>query len=362
MRLGVEAAIVDGVLVEGDVDVQDGRIAGVGLAGRGEGIAVPGFVDLHVNGFAGVDFAAADAAGYRTAGAAMLETGVTAFQPTFISAGEAELVASLAEVPDEPIGPRLLGVHLEGPFLSPGHAGVHPVEWLRAPDLAMAERLLAAGPIRYVTLAPELAGALELIDLLHARGIVVSLGHSGATAAEADLAFDRGVGTVTHLFNAMVGFHHREPGIVGAALSRDDVIVQAIVDGHHLARETELLVWRVAAGRLALVTDAMAAAAAGDGRYQLAGVDVEVRGGVARGPAGELAGSVLTMLEAVRNLHALGASLPDAIAAATTVPARAGRLSGVGALKEGALADVVVLDDRLEIRSVFVAGEVPVVA
>ena len=118
MRLGVEAALVDGVLLKGDVEVIDGRIAGVGLAGPGEGIAVPGFVDLHVNGFAGVDFAAADAAGYRTAGAAMLETGVTAFQPTLISAGEAALVASLAEVPDEPIGPRLLGVHLEGPFLS----------------------------------------------------------------------------------------------------------------------------------------------------------------------------------------------------------------------------------------------------
>jgi N-acetylglucosamine-6-phosphate deacetylase len=359
MRLGVEAALVDGVLLKGDVDVLDGRIAGVGLAGPGEGIAVPGFVDLHVNGFAGVDFAAADAAGYRTAGAAMLETGVTAFQPTFISAGEAELAASLAEVPDELIGPRLLGVHLEGPFLSPEHAGVHPVECLHAPDLAMAERLLAAGPIRYVTLAPELPGALDLIDLLQSRGIVVSLGHSGATAAEADLAFDRGVGTVTHLFNAMGPLHHREPGIVGAALSRDDVIVQAIIDGQHLAHETEVLVWRAAAGRLALITDAMAAAAAGDGRYRLAGVDVDVRGGVARGPAGELAGSVLTMLQAVRNLHALGASLPDAIAAATVVPARAGRLSGVGVLREGAPADVVVLDDRLEIRSVIVAGEVP---
>ena len=174
-------------------------------------------------------------------------------------------------MPDEPIGPRLLGVHLEGPFLSPEHPGVHPVEYLRAPDLALAERLLAAGPIRYVTLAPELPGALELIDVLHARGIVVSLGHSGATAAEAELAFDRGVGTVTHLFNAMRGFHHREPGIAGAALARDDVIVQAIIDGHHLARDAELLVWRAAAGRLALVTDAIAAAGVGDGRYRLGG-------------------------------------------------------------------------------------------
>ena len=359
MRLGVEAAIVDGVLLPGDVEILDGKVAGVGLAGPGSGIAVPGFVDLHVNGFSGVDFAAADAAGYRTAGAAMLETGVTAFQPTFITAGEAELAAALAEVPGEPIGPRMLGVHLEGPFLSPEHAGVHPVELMRAPDLALAERLLAAGPVRYVTLAPELPGALELIDLLHARGIVVSVGHSGATAAEAERAFDRGVGTVTHLFNAMRAFHHREPGIAGAALARGDVIVQAIIDELHLAHDTELLVWRATAGRLALITDAMAAAAAGDGRYQLAGVDVDVRDGVARGPAGELAGSVLTMLQAVRNLHALGATLTEAVAAATSVPARAGHLSGVGTLTEGGEADVVVLDDRLEIRTVIVAGEVP---
>ena len=361
MRLGVEAALVDGALLPGDVEVLDGRIAGVGLAGPGQGIAVPGFVDLQVNGFGGVDFAAADAAGYRTAGAAMLETGVTSFQPTFITAGEAELAASLAEVPGEPVGPRLLGVHLEGPFLSPEHAGVHPVEHLRAPDLALAGRLLAAGPIRYVTLAPELPGALELIGVLHARGIVVSLGHSGATAAEAEVAFDRGVGTVTHLFNAMRGFHHREPGIAGAALARGDVIVQAIIDGLHLARDAELLVWRAAAGRLALVTDAMAAAGAGDGRYALAGVAVDVRDGVARGPVGELAGSVLTMLQAVRNLHSLGASFEEAVAAATSVPARAGRLAGVGELGVGGPADVVVLDDRLEIRTVIVAGEVPAV-
>ena len=359
MRLGVEASLVDGVLVPGDVEVLDGKIAGVGLAGPGQGIAVPGFVDLQVNGFGGIDFLTADAAGYRTAGAAMLETGVTSFQPTFITAGEAELVAALAEVPDEPVGPRLLGVHLEGPFLSPEHPGVHPVEHLRAPDRALAERLLAAGPVRYVTLAPELPGALDLIEVLHARGIVVSFGHSGATAAETELAFGRGVGTVTHLFNAMRAFHHREPGIAGAALARSDVIVQAIFDGHHLAHDAELLVWRAAAGRLALVTDAIAAAGVGDGHYALAGVEVDVREGVARGPAGELAGSLLSMLQAVRNLHSLGASFEDAVAAATSIPARAGRIAELGVLGVGRPADVVVLDDRLEIRTVIVAGEVP---
>ncbi|MGH3104613.1 MAG: N-acetylglucosamine-6-phosphate deacetylase [Gaiellaceae bacterium] len=364
MRLGVEAAIVDGVLLPGDIEVADGRIAGVALGlGGGRGIAVPGFVDLQVNGFGGVDFAAADAAGYRRAGEALLEAGVTAFQPTLITAPEAELVAALGEVPSEAVGPQLLGVHLEGPFLSPDRLGAHPASARRDPDPALLERLLRAGPVGQMTLAPELDGALELVDLLHARGVVVSCGHSNATAAEAARAFDRGVATVTHLFNAMRPFAHRDPGIAGAALAREDVVVQLILDTHHLADETAQLVWRAAAGRVALVTDAIAPAGTGlgDGQYRLGSVEVELRGGVARRADGVLAGSVLTMLEAVRNLHALGAPLVEAVAAATSVPARVAR-QGSGVLRPGGAADLVVLDDRLEIRAVLVGGNERVAA
>ena len=135
-------------------------------------------------------------------------------------------------------------MHLEGPFLSPNRLGAHPAASRRDPDRSLLERLLAAGPVGYMTLAPELDGALELVDLLHERGIVVSCGHSDATAEQAAAAFDRGVGTVTHLFNAMRPLGHRDPGIAGAALARDDVVVQVILDGHHLAEET-------AQGRLA---------------------------------------------------------------------------------------------------------------
>ena len=188
----------------------------------------------------------------------------------------------------------------------------------------MLERLLDAGPVRLVTLAPELPGALELIDLLLARGVAVSCGHTDATAEEAEAAFDRGALAVTHLFNAMRPFRHRDPGIAGAALVRDDVVIQLILDGHHVADETALLVWRAAAGRLALVTDAMAGAGQGDGSYRLGDVEVEVRDGSARSSQDVLAGSVLTMLQAVRNLHALGVPLADALSAAT-VGARAGR-------------------------------------
>jgi N-acetylglucosamine-6-phosphate deacetylase len=356
VRLGVEAALVDGALVLGDVDLVDGVVGGVALGRAGKGIAVPGFVDLQVNGFAGVDFSSTDLDGYRRAGEALLATGVTAFQPTFVTAPEEELVAALAQVPKDGIGPRVLGAHLEGPFISPHALGAHPASAQRDPDPDLLERLLAAGPVAHVTLAPELPGALDLIDLLCERDIAVSLGHSNATAAEAHAGYDRGARTVTHVFNAMRRFGHRDPGLAGVSLAREDVVVQLILDGHHVADEVAQVVWRAAAGRVALVTDAIEAAGIGDGQYRLGSIDVEVRDGVVRRPDGVLAGSVVTMLESVRNLHALGAPLADALAAASAVPAR---VSGrdLGRLAPGGPADVLILDDRLDLRAVFVGGK-----
>jgi N-acetylglucosamine-6-phosphate deacetylase len=335
MRLGVKAAVAGDRLVPGDIEIHDGAIVATGCASpNGRGIAAPGFVDLQLNGFDGVDFLHADAAAYRRVDEALLTTGVTAYLPTLVTAPEEELSAALREVPR-----NRLGAHLEGPFLSPERLGAHTRSARRDPDRALLERLLAAGPVQLVTLAPELAGAHELIDLLLARGITASCGHSDATAEEAHAAFDRGARTVTHLFNAMRPFAHRDPGIAGAALARQDVIVQLILDGHHIAPETGAIVWRAAAGRLALVTDAVA--------------------GSTRMPDGTLAGTNLTMLEAVRNLHALGASLVEALAAASTVPARVLGLSTH--LAPGASANIVVVDDSLELRAVYVGGEPRVV-
>jgi N-acetylglucosamine-6-phosphate deacetylase len=357
MRLGVQAALVDGRLLPGDVEVSDGAVAAVGLAGaRGRGIAAPGFVDLQVNGFAGVDFMHADREGYARAGEALLATGVTAFQPTFITAPEPDLVAALQEMPLGGVGPRVLGAHVEGPFLSPRRLGVHPRSACRPADPALLRRLLDAGTVSQVTLAPELPGAFELIDLLRARGVCVSAGHTDATAAEAHLAFDRGMRTVTHLFNAMRPAAPRDPGIAYAALSRADVTVQLIVDGHHVAPDAVLVAWQAAAGRVALVTDAVAAAGMGDGSFVLGGRRVVAAGGVVRGPEGQLAGSALTMLEAVRIMHGLGVPLADALHAAAGVPAAIVGRDDVGRLAPGAPADIVVLDDRLEPLRVLVEG------
>ncbi len=362
VRLGVEAALVDGSLVRGDVEVDGGRVAAVGLGGGGRGTAVPGFVDLHVHGFGGVDFSQADADGYRRAGEALLETGVTAFQPSLITAPEEELVAALRELPSGEIGPRVLGCHLEGPFISPARLGMHPAASRRDPEHALLERLLAAGPVSHVTLAPELPGGLELVEALVARGVTAACGHTDATAGEAHAAFDRGAAHVTHLFNAMRPFAHRDPGLAGAALARPDVTVELILDGHHLADEAARLALQAAPGRVVAVTDALAAAGVGDGSWHLGGVEVEVRDGVARMAGGVLAGSVLTMHRALLELVRLGATLEQAVDAATRVPARVARRPDLGTLAPGSPADVVVLDGELAIRRVLVAGSERVAA
>ena len=339
MKLGVAHALVDGALVAGDVEIDDGRVVAVGAGGKGRGIAAAGFVDVHIHGFAGVDFATADADGYRRAREALLATGVTAFRPSFITAPEDELVAALHEVPAG------LGAHLEGPFISPDRLGMHPAAARRDPDVELLERLLAAGPVAHVTLAPELPGALELVDRLVARGVTVACGHTNATAEQAHAAFDRGARHVTHLFNAMRPFRHRDPGIAGAALARDDVTVELILDGNHVADDAARVALRAARGRVVLVTDALAAAGVGDGEWQMGSVDVTVRDGVARLGDGTLAGSVLTMPEAVRNVIALGTSVEDALVAASR-----------RWLAPGAVADVVVLDDALEPTATYLAG------
>ena len=360
MKLGVEAALVQGELVRGDVDVDGGVVTAVGLGtpARG-GIAVPGFVDLQVNGYAGVDFLAASRADYERVGEALLEGGVTAYQPTFITAAEDTLVAALREVPDTA---QVIGAHVEGPFLSPERLGTHPAVDRRDPDLALLQRLLDAGRVTQYTLAPELPGADALIGELRERGIVVAAGHTNATAEEAHVAFDLGVSTVVHLFNAMRPFRSRDPGIAGVALTRPDVSVQMIVDGHHLSDETVRLIWAAAGGRAALVTDAMQGAGLAAGSYQLGAVEVEVAGGVPMRGDGVFAGTVLTMHDAMRNLHALGVPLVDAVGAATVVPARIIGRPDLGVLEPGARADIVVLDDRLDIAQVIAGGNAFVVA
>ena len=360
MRLGVRESLVDGTLVPGDISVENGVITAVGLLPAGaRHTAVPGFIDIQVNGFAGADFSTCDVDGYRTAAGAMAATGTTAYQPTYICMPEATYPSALAVAAEAQAviaAPRLLGVHLEGPFLSPQRIGAHDPAHSRRPDRAWFDAALRAGPVTYTTIAPELPGAVELIAHCVAAGVTVALGHSDADAADARAGFDAGATAVTHLFNAQRPWQHRDPGISGAALVRDGVVLTLILDGHHLAPATVEMVRRCAPGRIALITDAISAAGRGDGGYELGDRRVTVRNGVARLDDGTLAGSVLTIDRAVRNFVALGATVPEAIDAVTGVPARLLGRPDLGSLAIGTPADITVLDDELTVQRTVVAG------
>jgi N-acetylmuramic acid 6-phosphate etherase/N-acetylglucosamine-6-phosphate deacetylase len=359
-RLGVAAAVIDGRLVPGDVEVRGGEIEAFGLGGPGRGIAIPGLVDAQVNGYAGVDVLAADGDELVALGRALLRDGVRAYQPTLITAPEEDTIAALRRIASLPAGPHdaaiVVGVHLEGPFLSPERAGAHPREHLRAPDVGLLERLLDAGPVRTVTLAPELPGALDLIATCVRRGVTVWLGHGQPQAAEVIRALDAGASAVTHLFNAMAPVSARAAGLAGTALARTDCAIQLIADGVHVADELVRLAFAAAPGRCSLVSDAISAAGLPDGSYPLGPVTVEVTGHVARRPDGTLAGSVVGLAGGLEQLHRIGIEPAEAIAAVTERPARILGEPSRGRLWRGGPADIVVVGEGHELQRVIAGG------
>lgn len=366
-RLGVSAAFVDGALVPGDVGVSDGLITSLGLpAAQGSRIAAPGLIDLQVNGFAGIDLMTADVEDVHRLARSLLRHGVTAWLPTLITAAPDQTNRALdvlaQVVPARPggwthRGALPLGVHLEGPFISAQRLGTHPAAHRRDPDLAQVEQWRERAPVVAVTVAPELPGALQLVHTLDAAGVLVSVGHSNATSSQAHAAFDAGARTVTHLFNAMSPLRHRKPGVPGAALARADVTIQLVVDGHHLDPDVVKVAWAAAQGRVALVTDATAAAGRDDGTYALSGVSLNVRGGAVRNEQGALAGSALTLDTAVRNACELGVGVEAALSAVTETPARLLRRSDIGRLAPGLRADFVVLEEDLTVRDTYLGGD-----
>jgi N-acetylglucosamine-6-phosphate deacetylase len=350
--------------VEGDVITWLGRGAPPRrpdeeiVAGPGELIA-PGFIDLQVNGFAGHD-----AAGGEDAIAAISEalprTGVTAFLPTLISAPVevgAGFVAAVAGAASP--GARVLGAHLEGPFLNPGFRGAHERACLADPAPAQVAVVVGARP-RLTTLAPELPGALEAIARLRRAGIVVSAGHTGADFEQGRRAIAAGVRFGTHLYNAMPAAHHRRPGIVLALLLDARVTVGLIADGEHVHPAICEQVARLkGSGRVALTTDQTAAAGVPAGDYLLSGHPVVSDGHSVRLPDGTLAGSAATMDELVRRMAALpGMNATRALTMASTAPARVLGERGLGRIRIGGCADLVLLDAGLGVRLTMVDGVV----
>jgi N-acetylglucosamine-6-phosphate deacetylase len=350
--------MVDGEIVEGDVSIDGDRIDATGLSPAGKsGLAVPGLIDVQINGFDGIDFTSADTDDYRHVARRLAAAGVTSFQPTLISLPVTDYVSALERFDPSAVGEaRILGMHLEGPFLSPARCGAHDPANMIDPDVAVVEELLEAGQIGHVTIAPELPGALDVIDLLVRAGVTVALGHTDADAFAASAGFDHGARCVTHIFSAQRPWGHRDPGVSGVALDRSDVFVTAIVDGVHLADETVRLTANAAGDRFVLITDAIAAAGRPDGEYQLGDRSVTLKDGACRLADGTLAGSALTMDQAIRNMIDLGFDPPRAIAAATSAPAALIRRDDLGTLTPGSAADICVFDDAFEVQRTVVFG------
>jgi len=364
-------------LSPGYVVIEDGRIARVAAgippadapgaaAAFPDGTVIPGLIDLQVNGGAGVDCLRSGPEGYEILGRYLAATGVTAYLPTIISAPLEEMrrataFAGAAVARRGPF-PQILGVHWEGPYLNPLRRGAHRAQDLRHPSVAeIAEsHRRAAGLLKMVTLAPELEDAEAVVRWLAAEHVIVSIGHTDATAAEVAAAAAWGARMVTHVFNAMRGFHHREPGAAGAALLTPTLTLGVIADFVHLHPAAIELIARVAGPiRVALVTDATSAAGMGRGSFTLGTQSVEVRDGVARLADGTLAGSVLAMIRGVHNFErAASVGLREAVQCASLVPARLLGLSRKGRIAAGCDADLVVLDREGSVALTLVSGEV----
>ena len=330
------------------------------------GVLLPGLVDLQVNGYFGEEFLTADAEGWARVIARLPQTGTTAFLPTFITAPPGVLTAGLraaaALIPALPAGARVLGVHVEGPFISPRWKGAHNEAWITEPSAGAVAELLDAGRgvLRLLTLAPERPGGMSAVTRLTEAGVLVSVGHSDATARQVAEAADHGARMVTHLFNAQRPMHHREPGVVGQALADERLTSGLIADMHHVSPQVCVLAVRAAPGRICAVTDAAACAGMPPGSYQLGGEPIELPPGDGEPPVrgdGTLAGSGLRLDAAVGNLVAAGIGLVEAVSAATRVPADLIGRPDLGRIAPGAAADLAWLGDDMRTRATWIGGE-----
>jgi len=379
-RMGIRGGTT---LAAGYVTCEGGRITAIGAGPPPrrpdvkltEGFLLPGFVDLQVNGYFGIELRDGDRAGWAGVARRLPATGTTAFLPTFVTGPVDTTIAALERAarfapqmaaPDpaaaDPAGARVLGVHLEGPFIARNRSGAHNPAWITTPDPATIDAMLAAGAglVRVMTLAPEVEGAMTAIKQLTDAGLLVSIGHSDATAQQVSVAAMSGARMVTHLFNAQRGLHHREPGVVGQALADNRLTSSLIADLHHVSGQVAALAFRAAPGRICLITDAAACAGIPQGHYVLGGEPIELAEGDGTPPVradGTLAGSALRMDSAVANMVATGIGLPDAVAAATRIPADLIGRPDLGGIVPGAAADLTWLSDDLRTIATWVGGQ-----
>jgi N-acetylglucosamine-6-phosphate deacetylase len=359
--------------VEADVLVADGRIAaiGPGLEGVEEidlanARLLPGFIDVHIHGAVGVDVMEATPDGLKKVSGYLASQGVTSWLPTLVPGSDENYASVAAAVSEamkaEPSGARVLGVHYEGPFVNSAQCGALHTEYFKtysgAKDLDALP--VPENSIPMITMAPEVTGGVELVRELKRRGWVISIGHTRAGLEMLEEACEAGARHMTHFMNAMAPLHHRNPGPIAWGLSRDDVTFDLVADGVHIDPFMLRLLMKIKGARgISLISDAIAAAGKGDGDYQIWGETITVKNGRTANAAGSIAGSVISMLDAVRLLHSLGVSYVDVAQMASLNPAY---LLGIdrdcGSIEVGKRADFVALDREGKVKLTMIAGQV----
>ncbi|HET6973241.1 MAG TPA: N-acetylglucosamine-6-phosphate deacetylase [Pyrinomonadaceae bacterium] len=355
--------------VQASVLIENGRIVSL-EAGEGDEeidlagtTLLPGFIDVHIHGAAGVDVMDATAAGLREVSEYLASQGVTSWVPTFVPASDEHYASAIAVISAAMNGPgaRVLGVHYEGPFVNTAQCGALHTEYFKSYSQPEELEFLVVPPagVRMITMAPEVAGGVELVRELKRRGWVISIGHTRASLEVLDDACEAGAHHMTHFMNAMAPLHHRSPGPIAWGLSRDDVTVDVIADGIHLDPfMLRLLLKLKGANGISLISDAIAAAGKGDGDYEIWGETISVKDGRTANAHGSIAGSVISMLDAVRLLHSLGVSYVDLARMASSNPAR---LLGVdndcGSIEVGKRADLVALDNDNNAKLTLIGGK-----
>lgn len=378
---GIKVYTEDGIIENGYIKIKDQIISDFGslddLSTDIEGFttfeipanfnAVPGFIDVHIHGVGGADTMDATKEALDTMVTALPKEGTTSFLATTMtqenkSIEKVLMVTGKYIVEQIPQGKaEVLGIHLEGPFVNPKMAGAQPIQHIIDPDLHLFKewQSLSQNTIKLVTLAPEQPGGLEMIRYLSSNGIIASIGHSNATYDEVSHAIEAGANHVTHLFNQMKGLHHREPGVVGAVFLREELKAEIIVDGIHVCPEMVLLAYKQKKSEgLILITDSMRAKCLKNGKYDLGGQEVTVKEGKAVLGNSTLAGSILRLGDAVKNILAYtGCSLENVIEMTSVNPAKQLKIYGrKGSIAVGKDADIVILDEQMEVYMTFCRG------
>lgn len=373
---GITIADSENLSFTGDILIEEGKITQVAAsistdadlridaAGK-DWAAVPGFIDVHIHGAAGFDAMDATPEALGGLAGALPREGTTGFLATTMTQSDAAISAALenaARFTANGTQAEMLGIHLEGPFISAKQPGAQPLEHIVAPNFPQFERWQrqSGGRIRMVTIAPEAENGLAFTEQAAAAGVVVSIGHSDASFADVKDAMAAGASHVTHLYNQMSPFHHREPGVVGAALLEDGLSVEIIADFiHSHPKAVELAYRQIGAARLVLITDSMRAKGLAPGTYDLGGQNVEVGADGARLSNGRLAGSILTMEDAVKNMRtATGCTLSELVAMTSANAAKELGLASKGKIEAGRDADIAILDSGLNVQMTICRGNI----